>query len=63
MDGPPREIFKHKHELETLQLDVPAISQMADNIHKQIADFSENLIHEDELIDEVKRFIGAKEVI
>jgi energy-coupling factor transporter ATPase len=62
MDGPPREIFKHKHELETLQLDVPAISQMADNIHKQIADFSENLVREDELIDEVKRFIGAKEV-
>jgi energy-coupling factor transport system ATP-binding protein len=63
MDGPPREIFKHKRELEELQLDVPAVSQMADNIHKQFADFSKDLIHENELINEVKSFKGAKEVM
>lgn len=63
MDGPPREIFKHKRELKELQLDVPAVSQMADNIHKQFADFSKDLIHENELINEVKSFKGAKEVI
>jgi energy-coupling factor transport system ATP-binding protein len=63
MDGPPREIFKHKRELGELQLDVPAISQMADNIHQQYTDFPEDLIHEDELINEVKSFKGVKEVM
>jgi energy-coupling factor transport system ATP-binding protein len=63
MDGSPREIFKHKQELEDLQLDVPAISQIAGNIHEQFDSFSEDIIHEDELIIEVKRFDGVKEVI
>jgi energy-coupling factor transport system ATP-binding protein len=63
MDGPPREIFKHKKQLEELQLDVPAASQLAEQIHKQIADFSKDIIQEDELINEVKRIQGAKEVI
>jgi len=63
MDGPPIEIFKHKQELEELQLDVPAISQMAGNIHQQFNDFSDEIIHEDELISEVNKFEGAKEVI
>jgi energy-coupling factor transport system ATP-binding protein len=55
MDGKPRDIFKHKEVLMQLQLDIPAISQMAEMIHKQIPTFSKELIHEDELIDEVKR--------
>jgi energy-coupling factor transport system ATP-binding protein len=63
MDGPPQEIFKHKTELEELQLDVPAVSQIAGRIHQQFEDFSEDLIQEDELINEVKRIKGAKEVI
>ena len=63
MDGPPREIFQHKKQLEELQLDVPAASQMAEQIHEQIKDFSEYIIQEDELINEVKRIQGAKEVI
>jgi energy-coupling factor transport system ATP-binding protein len=60
MDGAPREIFQHKQELEELQLDVPAVSQLADNIHQQFADFSNQLIHEDELISEIKRFNKVK---
>lgn len=63
MDGPPREIFKHKKELEELQLDVPAVSQIAGLIHQQLDDFSKDIIQEDELINEVKRIQGAKEVI
>jgi energy-coupling factor transport system ATP-binding protein len=55
MDGEPRKIFKHKEVLMQLQLDIPAVSQMAEMIHNQIATFSKELIHEDELIDEVKR--------
>ncbi|MBY0148398.1 energy-coupling factor transporter ATPase [Neobacillus niacini] len=55
MDGKPREIFKHKEVLMQLQLDIPAVSQMAEMIHNQIPTFSKELIHEDELIDEVKR--------
>jgi ABC-type polar amino acid transport system ATPase subunit len=56
MDGTPREIFKHKEKLEELQLDVPAVSQIAEIIHEQYDDFSKEMIQEDELIDEVKRF-------
>lgn len=55
MDGIPREIFKHKEVLMQLQLEIPAVSQMAEIIHKKISVFSKELIHEDELINEVKR--------
>lgn len=61
MDGSPREIFKYKQKLEDLQLDVPAVSQMAEIIHHQLSEsFSKNLIQEDELIKEIKRFKKAK---
>jgi energy-coupling factor transport system ATP-binding protein len=55
MDGKPSEIFKHKEELIQLQLDIPAVSQMAEIIHNQIPAFSRELIHEKELVNEVKR--------
>lgn len=60
MDEAPREIFKHKDELKKLQLDIPAVSQMAETIHEKVNDFSESLIQEDELINEVKRVATAK---
>lgn len=60
MDGIPREIFKHKEILMQLQLDIPAVSQMAEIIHNKIPTFSKELIHEDELIDEVKRVSKAR---
>ncbi|WP_251551196.1 energy-coupling factor transporter ATPase [Neobacillus muris] len=53
MDGPAREIFKHKQELEQLQLEVPAVSQMAEMIHNRFAEFSKNIIQESEFIEEV----------
>lgn len=56
MDGSPREIFKHKQELAELQLDVPAVSQMAEVIHTKFPDFPKDMIHEDELVSEVERF-------
>lgn len=56
MDGTPREIFKYKEKLQTLQLDVPAVSQMAEIVHCQWSKkFSKDLIKEDELINEIKR--------
>jgi energy-coupling factor transport system ATP-binding protein len=63
MDGPPKEVFQHKRELEELQLDVPAVSQIADIIQHHISDFSKDIIREDELINEVKKHQGTKEVI
>lgn len=60
MDGSPREIFKHNQELDKLQLDVPAVSQIAEIIHQQYPDFSRDLIQEDELLTEIKRFERAK---
>ncbi|MEH6992562.1 energy-coupling factor transporter ATPase [Neobacillus drentensis] len=60
MDGIPREIFKHKEILMQLQLDIPAVSQMAEIIHNKIPTFSKELIHEDELINEVKRVSKAR---
>lgn len=59
MDGTPREIFKHKKDLENLQLDVPAVSQMAEIIHRQFSSFSKDIIQEDELITEVEMFKKA----
>ncbi|MFP7298854.1 energy-coupling factor transporter ATPase [Neobacillus niacini] len=60
MDGMPREVFKHKEVLMELQLDIPAVSQMAEMIHRKIPVFSKELIHEDELINEVKRVSKAR---
>lgn len=60
MDGTPREIFQHKERLEALQLDVPAVSQMAEQIHQQFADFSRELIQEEELITEIKKFTKVR---
>jgi energy-coupling factor transport system ATP-binding protein len=60
MDGKPSEIFKNKEELLQLQLDIPAVSQMAEIIHNQIPAFSRELIHEKELVNEVKRVSNAR---
>jgi energy-coupling factor transport system ATP-binding protein len=57
MDGPPREIFQHKQELEDLQLEVPAVSRLAEMIHLQHSDFSKDLIKEAEFIEEVEKFV------
>lgn len=59
MDGTPREIFKHKQELEALKLEVPSVSQMAEVIHRQFADFSRDIIHEHEFIGEVEEFLSG----
>jgi len=59
MDGTPREIFKHKQELEALNLEVPSVSQMAEVIHSQFADFSRDIIHEHEFIGEVEEFLSG----
>ncbi|WP_223588081.1 energy-coupling factor transporter ATPase [Neobacillus bataviensis] len=56
MDGPPLEIFKHKLELENLQLEVPSVSQMAEVIHSQFNTFSKDIIQENEFIEEVEKF-------
>ena len=60
MDGKPRDIFKHKQVLMDLQLDVPAVNQMAEKVHQQITSFSNELIQEDELIKEVNRVAQAR---
>jgi energy-coupling factor transport system ATP-binding protein len=59
MDGKPHEIFKHKEVLMELQLDIPAVSQIATIVHNQYQTFSKELIQEDELINEVKRVTRA----
>lgn len=60
MDGTPREIFRYKQLLKELQLDVPAVSQIADNIHSHMEDFSKELIQEEELINEIRRFAESR---
>lgn len=59
MDGPPRKIFQFKKELDELQLDIPAISRIAEIIHTDYPEFSKELILEDELVSEVKRLKEA----
>ncbi|MEC1523662.1 energy-coupling factor transporter ATPase [Neobacillus niacini] len=60
MDGQPRDIFKHKQVLMDLQLDVPAVSQIAEIVHHHIPNFSKEVIQEEELINEVKRVSKAR---
>lgn len=59
MDGTPREIFQNKKQLEDLQLDVPAVSQIAEIIHGRHSDFSKDLIKDDELIAEIEKYKKA----
>lgn len=55
MDGTPREIFQQYELLHRLQLDVPVASQLSRLIHKYDNDFQADLIHNDEIIQEVIR--------
>lgn len=62
LSGTPREIFAQKELLYRLHLDIPQVSQMAERIHREEPDFPADLIHKDELIQEVIRFRAKKEV-
>ncbi|MET3697520.1 energy-coupling factor transport system ATP-binding protein [Bacillus oleivorans] len=55
MDGPPREIFKHKDRLSELHLDVPAVNQIATEVHRSLEDFSADIINEDEFMQEIEK--------
>lgn len=54
MDGTPREVFRHKARLQGLQLDVPAVNHIAAKVHKSKPAFSEDIINEEELLEEIE---------
>jgi energy-coupling factor transporter ATP-binding protein EcfA2 len=62
MQGTPREIFQQPEMLHQLQLDVPDACRLAKLIHEHVPDFQPNLIHKQEIIDEVKRLIEKRGV-
>jgi energy-coupling factor transport system ATP-binding protein len=56
MDGTPKEVFRHKEQLSELKLDVPAVNHIATEVHKIHPTFSQDIIQEDELLEEIDRF-------
>ncbi|USG63413.1 energy-coupling factor transporter ATPase [Brevibacillus ruminantium] len=55
MEGTPREIFAQQERLHELHLDVPDASRIAGLVHAKNPAFSSAIIHNQEIIDEVKR--------
>lgn len=53
--GTPREVFAQQARLQQLHLEVPQASQIAALVHEEFSLFSRNLIHNEEIISEVKR--------
>jgi energy-coupling factor transport system ATP-binding protein len=62
MVGTPREIFQHYELLHQLQLDVPVANQLARAIHEYDNEFQSDLIHNDEIIQEVMRLSAKRGV-
>lgn len=62
MEGTPRDIFAQKELLYQLHLDIPQVSQLAQRIHQQEPHFPADLIHKEELVNEVIRFRTEREV-
>ena len=56
MDGTPKEIFRHKEKLSELQLDVPAVNHIATHVHSNLPNFSQDIIEENELLEEIERY-------
>ncbi|WNB92923.1 energy-coupling factor transporter ATPase [Bacillus sp. NEB1478] len=62
MVGTPREIFQHSELLHQLQLDVPVANQIARSVHEYDNEFRSDLIHNDEIIQEVMRLSAKRGV-
>jgi energy-coupling factor transport system ATP-binding protein len=56
MDQSPKEVFRKKEQLFNLKLDVPAVNHIATNVHQVFPNFSQDIVQEDELIEEIERF-------
>lgn len=62
MVGTPREIFQHYELLHRLQLDVPVANQLARLVHEYDHEFQADLIHNDEIVQEVMRLSAKRGV-
>ncbi|MFD3449639.1 energy-coupling factor transporter ATPase [Microbacteriaceae bacterium 4G12] len=62
IQGTPREVFMQQRVLHQLNLDIPQVSQMAQLIHQKEPQFTANIIHQEELINEVRRLYKQREV-
>jgi energy-coupling factor transporter ATPase len=62
LDGAPREIFQQHELLLRLQLDVPVASQLARLIHKYDNEYEADLIHNNEIVQEVIRLSAKRGV-
>ncbi|WP_257351652.1 energy-coupling factor transporter ATPase [Pseudalkalibacillus decolorationis] len=62
LDGAPREIFQQYELLHQLQLDVPLASQLARLVHEYDNEFQADLIHNEEIIQEVMRLSAKRGV-
>jgi energy-coupling factor transporter ATPase len=60
MDAPPKEVFRKKEALFNLKLDVPAVNRIATNVHQVFPNFSQDIIQEHELIEEIEHFQNVK---
>lgn len=55
LEGTPRELFRERHKLQALHLDIPQASQLAQRIAEEYPPFHADLIRKDEVIAEVER--------
>ncbi|MCK9905647.1 ATP-binding cassette domain-containing protein, partial [Frankia sp. Cpl3] len=60
LEGAPREVFGRQERLQELHLEVPEASQIAALVHGEYSPFARSLIHNDEIVAEVKRLHAVR---
>jgi energy-coupling factor transporter ATPase len=55
MEGTPRQIFRQAERLRELNLDVPQITQLAHELHRQHANFPADILTTDEFVTAIER--------
>lgn len=62
MQGKPRDIFSQVEKLKELRLDVPQVTELAHELRKEGLDIKEGILTTKELITELERIRGLKNV-
>ena len=55
MEGTPRQIFSQVDKLKELRLDVPQVTELADELKKEGLPVKDGIIRNEELVEEIKR--------
>ena len=61
MDGTPRDVFSRVKELKKYSLDVPQVTELADELKAAGMDIPDGILTIDELVDSLVPILGGKE--